>query len=65
MFNNLDRDNNSVLSRNEIINGFNLNSRQADELMDKMDKNRDGYISKEEFNDYMDNNFLKRIYIFH
>ena len=57
MFNNLDRNNNSVLSRNEIMDGFNLNSRQADELMDKMDENRDGYINKEEFNNYMNNNF--------
>ena len=65
MFNNLDRNNNSVLSRNEIMDGFNLNSRQADELMDKMDENRDGYINKEEFNNYMNNNFENRIYIFH
>ena len=65
MFNNLDRNNNSVLSRNEIMDGFNLNSRQADELMDKMDENRDGYINKEEFNNYMNNDFENRIYIFH
>ena len=65
MFNNLDGNNNSVLSRNEIMDGFNLNSRQADELMDKMDENRDGYINKEEFNNYMNNNFENINYIFH
>ena len=53
MFNDVDRDNNSVLSKNEIMDGFNLNSRQADELMDKMDENRDGYVDKDEFNNFM------------
>ena len=57
MFNDIDRDNNSVLSKNEIMNGFNLNSNQADELMDKMDENRDGYVDKEEFNNFMNNHF--------
>ena len=57
MFNDIDRDNNSVLSKNEIMNGFNLNSSQADELMNKMDENRDGYVDKYEFNNFMNNHF--------
>ena len=39
------------------IIGFNLNSSQADELMDKMDENRDGYVDKDEFNNFMHDHF--------
>ena len=57
MFNDIDRNNNSVLSKNEIMDGFNLNPYQAEQLFDKMDLNGDGIIDRQEFSNYMNNNF--------
>ena len=49
-FNLLDLNKDNLLDKNEIMKGYNLSSNQADQFIKQFDKNNDGFIDRNEYN---------------
>ena len=49
-FNLLDLNKDNLLDKNEIMKGYNLSSNQADQFIKQFDKNNDGFIDLNEYN---------------
>ena len=52
-FKELDLDNNKLLNKYEIMNGFNLTGMQAEQFIQQYDLNRDGYLDENEYNQFL------------